>query len=436
MTQAVSPFSSPVAAGGASRQGTAGLFRQAPGGVEFGQTLAEQDRRAEDTGAGRDRSAQPPEREEGGHADPAIGEARRESDEAQARDDQASDAEAGAEEADRGVAPVKDDAGPEDREDGASVEQADIPFLAAVTPQALAAPVSVGQASQAAGLTGTGESVNPRTAPRAPSQPAQTSIQAADQPGGPIDVLQLSPAQPVTADAATPDDGGDPLALQATATRAASEAAPGAAASTPSATPSATSPTTAHAAESALPPSNQPASHTAGPSAASQLTETQTTRESEQGALNNARLARGLSNAVKQGGGTVTLRLTPPEIGTVRIQMQLTGTALSASMHTETASAHQLLTQQLGQLRASLESQGLSVERLQVQPMQQAQPGSANEQAGDNSQQHNDGRSRGQQGHTGSHRREEGQGGDASGRSDEPTAFSDLFEPTDRPATD
>ena len=426
MTQAVSLFSTPVAAGGASRQGAAGLFRQAPGGVEFGQTLAEQDRRAEDTGAGRDRSAQPPEREEGGHADPAIGEARRESDEAQARDDQASDA--GAEETDRGVA-AEEDAGPEDRLDGLSVEEADTLPLAE---QTLGALVSAGQASQAAGLTGAGEQANPRATSRDPFSSTNTSTPAANPSGGHAQRSLDGLVQPVAA--AAQGEGGDPLALQPPATPVVpplAEAAPGSAASISSATAP-----TAHAAESALPPSNQPASHTAGSSAASQLTETQTTRESEQGALNNARLARGLSNAVKQGGGTVTLRLTPPEIGTVRIQMQLTGTALSASMHTETASAHQLLTQQLGQLRASLESQGLSVERLQVQPMQQAQPGSANEQAGDNPQQHNDGRSRGQQGHTGSHRREEGQDGDASGRSDEPTAFSDLFESTDRPATD
>ena len=67
--------------------------------------------------------------------------------------------------------------------------------------------------------------------------------------------------------------------------------------------------------------------------------------------LNTARLTRGLANAVQQRGGAVTLRLTPPEIGTVRIQLQITGTNVNASFHAESASAQTLLTNQLAQLR-------------------------------------------------------------------------------------
>jgi len=90
---------------------------------------------------------------------------------------------------------------------------------------------------------------------------------------------------------------------------------------------------------------------------------------SDNDSLNTARLTRGLANAVQQRGGAVTLRLTPPEMGTVRIQMQITGTNVSASFHAESSSAQTLLTTQLAQLRTSLESKGMSVERLSVQPM-------------------------------------------------------------------
>lgn len=122
--------------------------------------------------------------------------------------------------------------------------------------------------------------------------------------------------------------------------------------------------------------------------------------------LNTARLTRGLANAVQQRGGAVTLRLTPPEMGTVRIQMQITGTNVSASFHAESASAQTLLTTQLSQLRTALESKGMSVERLSVQPLaataqsnnaNQSQNQSDAQQQGQSQQQSaGDGRSRGQ----------------------------------------
>jgi len=122
--------------------------------------------------------------------------------------------------------------------------------------------------------------------------------------------------------------------------------------------------------------------------------------------LNTARLTRGLANAVQQRGGAVTMRLTPPEMGTVRIQMQITGTNVSATFHAESASAQTLLTNQLAQLRSALESKGMSVDRLSVQPLaataqahhtNQSQNQSDTQQQGQSQQQSaGDGRSRGQ----------------------------------------
>jgi len=127
---------------------------------------------------------------------------------------------------------------------------------------------------------------------------------------------------------------------------------------------------------------------------------------SDNDSLNTARLTRGLANAVQQRGGAVTMRLTPPEMGTVRIQMQITGTNVSATFHAESASAQTLLTNQLAQLRSALESKGMSVDRLSVQPLAAtASTNNANQsqnqsdaQQQDSSQQQSagDGRSRGQ----------------------------------------
>jgi hypothetical protein len=128
--------------------------------------------------------------------------------------------------------------------------------------------------------------------------------------------------------------------------------------------------------------------------ASANLANTSALIDGPDGDLNAARLARGLQNAVNQRGGGMTLRLTPPEMGTVRIQMQMQGPTVSAQMHTETDGARQLLNQQLGQLRQVLESQGLSVERLSVQQMGNSSSSQGAMQQGTDQSQ-DDGRSRG-----------------------------------------
>ena len=240
-----------------------------------------------------------------------------------------------------------------------------------------------------------------------------------------------NPVAPTTAGAATTSEDADatPLMLQPVVQGAATAA---------SAETTAATPVTAATASSAV--VAQPVTDAApGPipvqggnvSAGAQLAEAHTARSEENAALNNARLARGLASAVNQKGGAVTLRLTPPEMGTVRIQMQLTGTTLAASFHAETASAHALLSQQLGQLRTSLESQGLHVERLSVQPMSQPQQsnnaGNQSDDAQQQNQQPNDGRSRGQNDRGNSESRDARRDGESTrdGAAQQPATFDD-----------
>lgn len=111
---------------------------------------------------------------------------------------------------------------------------------------------------------------------------------------------------------------------------------------------------------------------------------------------NLARVVRGMQGAVNQQGGSLTLRLTPPELGTVRIELAMQQGTVTARLHTETDAVRQLLNEHLGQLRAGLERQGLHVERLAVQT-QQATPSSFSQpQQGGTDQSPQDGRSRGE----------------------------------------
>jgi hypothetical protein len=84
-----------------------------------------------------------------------------------------------------------------------------------------------------------------------------------------------------------------------------------------------------------------------------------------------ARVIRGLQSALNQNGGSVTLRLSPPEIGVVRIQLEVTEGVVRAQLWAENVSVQSLLRQQVGHLHNALESHGLTVDRIEVQTIQQ-----------------------------------------------------------------
>lgn len=82
-----------------------------------------------------------------------------------------------------------------------------------------------------------------------------------------------------------------------------------------------------------------------------------------------SRVVRGLHTMLNHRGGSMTMRLDPPELGALKVQMTLRDGAVTAMFTAATAKAHSLLREHMGTLRASLESQGLTVERLSVQSM-------------------------------------------------------------------
>lgn len=439
MTQAIQPFLAPAAAATASpRQGAASLFDSEPAYAGFGDHLAEQSRRSDKQAGPRD--AGEPRVKEHDAEDKSARDAGRGTDAASTVKEKQPEREDGGRVEGDGAdvsdpkpeipAAVEDEAG-RDAATDADAEQAAQQVADAAVASLASSKLADTSALQAASAGE--ESRLQRPALRTSGSGGDAAVAPVLQPGAAgtetVNAVKAV-ATDVAANAAMNDTPADPLALQAAPAASGKDTAGQvltnpAGPATPSAiVPADTAPATANA------PQGSPATASAG----AQLVDTQAARETEQSALNNARLTRGLANAVQQRGGAVTLRLTPPEIGTVRIQMQITGTSLAATLHAETASAHQMLTQQLGQLRASLESQGLSVERLHVQQMQQTQPGTANEQAGDNPQQQpNDGRSRGQQDRTGQDAR--GDARDRDGRPGNPRSFSDHLDSTDDPST-
>ncbi len=108
---------------------------------------------------------------------------------------------------------------------------------------------------------------------------------------------------------------------------------------------------------------------------------------------NVSRVVRGVYGVIKQNGGTMTIRMDPPDLGTVRIHVQIKGGIVNAHFGTSHDAVRALLNQQMGQLRHALEVQGLTVDRLQVQTTSQDSAAFDFDRQSDRSE--GDGRSRG-----------------------------------------
>lgn len=83
-------------------------------------------------------------------------------------------------------------------------------------------------------------------------------------------------------------------------------------------------------------------------------------------------VVRGLSALLKQRGGTLTMRLDPPELGSLRVQMTIARGVVSAQFEAGSAQAQGLLERNLAALRGALEAHGLTVDRLAVHSPQPA----------------------------------------------------------------
>ncbi|MBM4108076.1 MAG: hypothetical protein FJ255_04600 [Phycisphaerae bacterium] len=79
-----------------------------------------------------------------------------------------------------------------------------------------------------------------------------------------------------------------------------------------------------------------------------------------------AQVARGLHAALRQRGGSVTLRLSPESLGGVRIQVKVAERAVTVRIEAQTEAARRLLGDAVPALRSALEDQGLRIERIEV----------------------------------------------------------------------
>ncbi len=96
-----------------------------------------------------------------------------------------------------------------------------------------------------------------------------------------------------------------------------------------------------------------------------------------------AGVMRGLSVMLNQRGGVMTMRLRPPQLGDLRVQMTISRGVVTAQFHAATPQAQALLEQSLAMLRSALEANGLTVERLTVHLIQTTNAQATRQEAAD-----------------------------------------------------
>jgi len=160
---------------------------------------------------------------------------------------------------------------------------------------------------------------------------------------------------------------------------------------------------------------------------------------SEQQSPTAQSVARGVSAVLRQGGGSLTMKLSPASLGDIRIEMNMHAGKVSVQFDVGSVAAYEAIKGQLTELRNSLEQRGMTVERVEThispalarsaqsdtgsnqRPGDQSAPGD-----GQNRQDAADGQSRGRAGSE--HR------GDGSASSDQrqtaPGGFAEEFETT------
>jgi flagellar hook-length control protein FliK len=100
--------------------------------------------------------------------------------------------------------------------------------------------------------------------------------------------------------------------------------------------------------------------------------------EAEFAETNHDRIVTSLRSQLLPNGGTMHMRLDPPELGVLQVTVRMQDGVMTASFETSSDQATKLLSHSLGQLKTVLESQGVSVEKLHVQQTPKDQQANSN----------------------------------------------------------
>jgi flagellar hook-length control protein FliK len=96
--------------------------------------------------------------------------------------------------------------------------------------------------------------------------------------------------------------------------------------------------------------------------------------------LNHARIVTATRAELLPNGGTMHIKLDPPELGALQVSVRMVDGAVTASFQTSSDEATRLLSHSLAQLKHVLESQGVTVDKIHVQQAPRDQQASNDDQ--------------------------------------------------------
>ena len=92
------------------------------------------------------------------------------------------------------------------------------------------------------------------------------------------------------------------------------------------------------------------------------------------------RVAKAIRTATERGGA-LHLRLSPPELGSLRLQLTVDNGVMSATLEADNSAARQVLLDHLPALRDRLAEQNIRIERFDVDVRQEGSGGQADARA-------------------------------------------------------
>jgi flagellar hook-length control protein FliK len=101
------------------------------------------------------------------------------------------------------------------------------------------------------------------------------------------------------------------------------------------------------------------------------------------------RIVTSIHGDIATKGGTMQIRLDPPSLGAINVQISIDDGVMSASLQTNNDEATRLLSHNLAQLKSQLESAGVTVDRIQVKqatPTEQSSNSNSQNDSGDRQQ--------------------------------------------------
>jgi flagellar hook-length control protein FliK len=101
---------------------------------------------------------------------------------------------------------------------------------------------------------------------------------------------------------------------------------------------------------------------------------------------NHAKIVGGIQGQLLPNGGSMHIRLDPPELGALNVRVEMRDGVMTAAFETTNDQATKLLSHSLGDLKTALEAQGVSVEKLHVRQSSQQQSSSGDDRKGNRQQ--------------------------------------------------